>query len=179
MLLRAVLDRDLELAVDHLADMLQHSRLRSGDLDAERQVILEEIHMHEDSPEEVVHDLFTETVWPHHPLGRPVLGTADTIKAATRRRSTGSTGALRPGSLVVAAPATSVTTTCSAARPAWTPAGSFGTGTRGDGPCGRGRTRPCRRPAPLVKRRKTEQAHICLGTNGLARSDPTGSRSRS
>src|SRR5215204_7718349 len=81
-----VRDRDLPMAVDHLADMLQHSVLRAADLDAERQVILEEINMHEDSPEEVVHDLFTEALWPNHPLGRPVLGTAETIRAATREK---------------------------------------------------------------------------------------------
>src|SRR6266850_314774 len=79
-----VRDRDLELAVDHLADMLQHSVIRSTDLDGERQVILEEINMHEDSPEDLVHDVFTETLWPDHPLGRPVLGTIDTINSATR-----------------------------------------------------------------------------------------------
>src|SRR5687768_803027 len=79
-----VLDRDLPMAVDHLADMLQRSVIRAADLDAERQVILEEIHMHEDSPEEVVHDVFTETLWPEHPLGRPILGTAPTIESATR-----------------------------------------------------------------------------------------------
>jgi len=78
-----VLDRDLEMAVDHLADMLEHSLIRKADLDAERQVILEEINMHEDSPEDVVHDLFTETLWPNHPLGRPILGTVETIRAAT------------------------------------------------------------------------------------------------
>ena len=143
-------------------------------------MILEEINMHEDSPEEVVHDLFTETVWPDHPLGRPVLGTADTIKAATREKvNRFYRRYYRPGSLVVAA------------------AGNLGHddllellrsrmdtgrvvrhGTRGDGPAdGAGRARVV--VAPLVKRRKTEQAHICLGTNGLARSDPTGSRSRS
>ena len=59
------------------------SLIRKADLDAERQVILEEINMHEDSPEDVVHDLFTETLWPEHPLGRPILGTVDTIEAAT------------------------------------------------------------------------------------------------
>src|SRR5215204_7600429 len=79
-----VRDRDLPMAVDHLADMLQHSVLRAADLDAERQVILEEINMHEDSPEDVVHDLFTETLWPEHPLGRPILGTKHSIEGATR-----------------------------------------------------------------------------------------------
>src|SRR5918994_3408555 len=81
-----VLDRDLEMAVDHLADMVQHSVLRAADLDAERQVILEEINQHEDDPGDLVHDLFTEALWPDHPLGRPVLGTAETIRAATRDR---------------------------------------------------------------------------------------------
>src|SRR5438067_13787070 len=76
-----VLDKDLPLAIDHLSDMLQRSLIRRADLDAERQVILEEIHMHDDSPEEVVHDLFTQTLWPDHPLGRPVLGTIETIES--------------------------------------------------------------------------------------------------
>src|SRR6266480_807823 len=66
-----VLDRDLELAVDHLADMLQHSTIRAEDLKAESQVILSEIDMHDDSPEDVVHDLFTRTLWPGHPLAGP------------------------------------------------------------------------------------------------------------
>ena len=79
-----VLDRDLEMAVDHLADMLQHSLIRKADLDAERQVILEEINMHEDSPEDVVHDLFTETLWPKHPLGRP--SWAPSTRSRPRRR---------------------------------------------------------------------------------------------
>ena len=64
--------------------MLQHSVLRAADLDAERQVILEEINQHEDDPGDLVHDLFTETLWPGHPLGRPILGTKQSIEAAGR-----------------------------------------------------------------------------------------------
>ena len=79
-----VRDRDLPMAVDHLADMLQHSVLRAADLDAERQVILEEINQHEDDPGDLVHDLFTETLWPGHPLGRPILGTKQSIQGAGR-----------------------------------------------------------------------------------------------
>ena len=79
-----VLDRDLEMAVDHLADMLQHSTITATDLAGEADVILSEIDMHEDSPEDMVHDVFTEALWPGHPLGRPILGTKDRIKAATR-----------------------------------------------------------------------------------------------
>ena len=72
------------MAVDHLADMLQHSTIAAADLAAERQVILEEINMHEDSPEDLVHDVFTEALWPGHPLGRPILGTEDRIARPTR-----------------------------------------------------------------------------------------------
>src|SRR5213596_859904 len=79
-----VLDKDLPLAVDHLCDMLQNSLIRSADLDGERQVILEEINMHEDTPDDLIHDLAQETLWPDHPLGRPILGTKGSIEAATR-----------------------------------------------------------------------------------------------
>src|SRR5436853_5834761 len=61
-----VLDRDLEMAVDHLVDMLQHSTIRAEDLKAESQVILSEIDMHDDSPEDVVHDLFPRTLGQGH-----------------------------------------------------------------------------------------------------------------
>ncbi|MBI3648521.1 MAG: insulinase family protein, partial [Actinobacteria bacterium] len=169
-----VLDRDLPMAVDHLCDMLQHSLIRSADLDAERQVILEEIHMHEDSPEDFVYDLFTETLWPEHPLGRPILGTRETIAAATResvrrfykRR-------YLPGNLVIAA------------------AGGVrhedlirllgehmetGAALRDGQVSSRNLREAGHPPVPsgrhLVKRKKTEQANILLGTNGLARSDP-------
>src|SRR5437016_6929353 len=79
-----VLDRDLPMAVEHMCDMLQHSLLRSADFEAERQVILEEINMHEDSPDELIHDVFTETLWAGHPLGRPVLGTVKSITSTSR-----------------------------------------------------------------------------------------------
>jgi predicted Zn-dependent peptidase len=167
-------DRDLELAIDHLADMLQSSRLRSADLDAERQVILEEIHMHEDAPEEVVHDLFTETLWPNHPLGRPVLGTADTIKAATRdkvhrfyRRY------YRPGHLVVAAAGNlRHEQLLDLLRDRMDVGRVVETGEPRGFKLRMGKDAPRSSARPLVKRRKTEQAHICLGTNGLPRSDP-------
>jgi predicted Zn-dependent peptidase len=169
-----VLDRDLELAVDHLADMLQHSVIRATDLDAERQVILEEIHMHEDSPEDVVHDVFTQTLWPEHPLGRPILGTTETIGSATRASVRGFYRKhYVPGNFVVAA-AGSIDhdelvrmlrrrmETGRVVRHGQPPVWNLRAG--GEPPTASGRR--------LVRRRKTEQAHICFGTNGLARNDP-------
>jgi predicted Zn-dependent peptidase len=169
-----ILDGDLEMAVDHLADMFEHSLLRSVDLDAERQVILEEINMHEDTPEEVVHDLFTEALWPNHPLGRPVLGTAATIQAATRdkvyrfyRRH------YVPGRLVVAAAGNLRHVDLIRMLRARMDTGRVvRTGEPRGWDLRAGKTAPVSSARPLVKRRKTEQAHICLGTNGLPRTDP-------
>jgi predicted Zn-dependent peptidase len=169
-----VLDRDLETAVDHLADMLQHSLIRRADLDAERQVILEEINMHEDSPEDVVHDVFTETLWPAHPLGRPILGTVDTIRAATQasvRRFYRSHYV--PGNLVVAA-AGSVRheEVVRLLRDRMETGRVIRSGQASVWNL-RSHTKPPRASgATAVKKRKTEQAHICLGTDGLARTDP-------
>src|SRR5438045_6513864 len=58
---------------------------RFAELDQEREVVLEEIAMYEDTPQELVHDLVTEAVFGSHPLGRPVIGTADVISSLTRR----------------------------------------------------------------------------------------------
>ena len=169
-----VLDRDLPMAVDHLADMLQHSVIRQADLDAERHVILEEINMHEDSPEEVVHDVFTETLWPDHPLGRPILGAVKTIEDATRARVRGyyRTHYVPANFVVVAAGNLRHDEVVRLLKR------SMATGrVRAKGADAKWHLREAGvTPVPsgrdLVKRRKTEQAHICLGTNGLARTDP-------
>ena len=162
-------DRDLPLAVDILVDMLRGSLLTAADVDAERTVILEEIGMHADAPDDAVHDLFAEVLLGDHPLGRPVLGTVESITAMRRdaiarywRRH------YVPGNLVVAA------------------AGSLHHGevvdlvakamgeTEAAPPHG---PRPERRPPRLhrgvvVQPKPTEQAHVVLGGRGLSRSDP-------
>ncbi len=79
-----VLDDDLPLAVDVLGDMLCSSLLRPHDVEAEREVILDEIAMHDDDPEDVVANLFSEAAWGSSPLGRPVGGTAESVTALTR-----------------------------------------------------------------------------------------------
>src|SRR5262245_21162602 len=79
-----VRDQDLPMAVEFMSDMIQHSVLAKADFEAERMVILEEINMRDDDPGDLIHDLFAETVWKGHPLGRPVLGTRDTITSVTR-----------------------------------------------------------------------------------------------
>ncbi len=79
-----VVDRHLPLAVDVLADMLQNARFAADDLARERQVVLEEIKMYDDSPGEVVHDRFTRTLWRGANLGDPTIGFAHTVSAISR-----------------------------------------------------------------------------------------------
>lgn len=80
-----VLSEHLDLALDILSDMLFNSNLAEEDIEKEKRVILEEINMYEDTPDELIHDLFAKTVWPGHPLGRPILGNYQTVSSLNRK----------------------------------------------------------------------------------------------
>jgi predicted Zn-dependent peptidase len=79
-----VLDADLPLAIDVLSDMVTSSLIEPKDVDAERNVVLEEIAMNDDDPTDTVHEAFTVKLFGDTPLGRPVLGTVASINAITR-----------------------------------------------------------------------------------------------
>ncbi len=79
-----VLDEDLPMAVDVIADMVTSARLDRDELETERGVILEELAMNDDDPSDVVHERFATVVLGDHPLGRPIGGTPDTIRAVPR-----------------------------------------------------------------------------------------------
>ncbi|WP_312856269.1 M16 family metallopeptidase [Nocardioides pelophilus] len=79
-----VLGEDLPLAVDVLGDMITGSLLEAHDVDAERDVILDEIAMHEDDPDDVVQNLLADLAWGSGPLGRPIAGTTASIESMTR-----------------------------------------------------------------------------------------------
>src|SRR5215831_2684200 len=75
-----VLDENLPIAFDVIADLVLRPRFDSEDVAKEQQVVLEEIKMDLDNPEYLLHDIFTRGFWPEHPLGRPILGTPETVK---------------------------------------------------------------------------------------------------
>ena len=79
-----VIDEHLPLAVEVIMDMLCHPRMSVADIEKEKQVILEEISMCEDVPDELIHDCLAATIWPEHPLGRPILGSRSSINALTQ-----------------------------------------------------------------------------------------------
>src|SRR3979490_1335872 len=76
-----VLDQHLPLAVDILSDIVLRPAFHQIDIDREKKVILEEIKMVEDTPDDLVHELFTQAFWEGHPLGRPILGTKETVES--------------------------------------------------------------------------------------------------
>ena len=78
-----VLDEHLPLAVDLLADIVLRPAFVPEEIEREKKVILEEIKMVEDTPDDLVHELFTESFWQGHPLGRPILGSPQTVEALT------------------------------------------------------------------------------------------------
>ncbi|MEU3609413.1 pitrilysin family protein [Streptomyces sp. NPDC035033] len=168
-----VLDTDLPLAIDVVCDMLTGSLIRDEDVDAERGVILEEIAMTEDDPGDVVHDLFAQTMFGDTPLGRPVLGTVDTINALTRGQiARFYKKHYDPTHLVVAAAGNvDHATVVRQVRRAFEKAGAL---TRADAaPVAPRDGRKTIRTAGRVELlgRKTEQAHVVLGMPGLARTD--------
>ena len=79
-----VLDRDLPLAIDVIVDMVTSSLIASADVESEREVILEEIAMHADDPTDAVHDEFAAQILAGSPLGRPILGTEESIEGLSR-----------------------------------------------------------------------------------------------
>lgn len=79
-----VLDSHYDLALDVLADMVFHSKFDPTEIEKERSVILEEINMYEDSPEDLAHDIASQTLFKNDALGMPILGTKDTLSKITR-----------------------------------------------------------------------------------------------
>jgi predicted Zn-dependent peptidase len=162
-----VLDEHLETALDVMTDMVFAPTF--ADVDSEREVVLEEIAMVEDTPQELVHDLFTETVFGDHPLGRPVLGSAKVISTISPEEiAKYHRGAYRPENVVVAAAG-------SVEHDALVDLVRRMAAKRGEGGAGRPTVRPplVAPPPPALRftRKDTEQYHVCLGGPGLARSD--------
>ncbi|MCL1918731.1 MAG: insulinase family protein [Peptococcaceae bacterium] len=79
-----VLDEDLDLAIDVLQDIFFHSTFEEEGLGKEKNVIVEEIKMYKDTPDELVHDLFSQYAWNQHPLGHPIVGNETIIQDMKR-----------------------------------------------------------------------------------------------
>ena len=166
-----VLDADLPLAVDVMSDLVTSSLVTSEDVEVERGVILEEIAMHDDDPDDAVHDLFASALYGDSPLGRSVIGTVASIEGLSRESITGfyRRRYQLPQIVVAAAGGVEHGQLMRLVRKAFGPllAGD-------DAPAGlreSART-PASYSTVVVDHQETEQAHVVLGTSALRRDDP-------
>ena len=157
-------DEKLEQALDVMVGMVYAPAF--AELDSEREVVLEEIAMVDDNPQDLVHDVIAEAVFGGHPLGRPVIGRAEVISTVSRRALAAHHRAAYASDNVVVAVAGNVTHERAHELLAARLPGSSSPGRR---------TRKAftRAPAPGLRflRKPTEQYHVCLGAPGISRRD--------
>jgi predicted Zn-dependent peptidase len=168
-----VLDDDLPVAVDVLGDMVTSSLITPEDVEAEREVILDEIAMHDDDPDDVVHNLFAAVSWAGRPLARPIAGTAESIRALTRTQvNRYYRSRYRPEVMTVAA-AGNVEhgDVVRRVRKAFGRNGFLSGSATPRPPRLAGRARPVR-TGQVSTERPFEQVTVVLGSGGLTRSDP-------
>ncbi|MGZ4139928.1 MAG: M16 family metallopeptidase [Actinomycetota bacterium] len=157
---------DLAFSLETIADLVQNASLVPEDVEAERSVVLEEIAMHEDTPDDIVFDVFHETIWPQHPLGRRVQGMPEAIEAMSRDAIAGFFHRYYTADNIVLAASGDVEHD----RIVELAAAAFGA---------QATPRPLRAPGavPLttgslfVSEREIEQAHLVYGTQGIPRAD--------
>jgi predicted Zn-dependent peptidase len=159
-----VLDEHVPLAVDLLADIVRRPAFAADEIEREKKVILEEIKMVEDTPDDLVHELFTQHFWEGHPLARPILGTPETVEALTRATLLEYFGRayVAPNMIISAAG------NLDHGRVRQLVLDAFdGLGVTGDVPNG-----PAPRVSPQVitRAKELEQSHLCLGTNSYPQS---------
>jgi predicted Zn-dependent peptidase len=155
-----VLDEHLPLAVDVLSDIVMRPAFSEADIEREKKVVVEEIKMVEDTPDDLVHELFTERFWRDHPLGRPILGTKDTVESLTAeglRRYFGRT--YSAPNLIVAA-----TGNIQHEQVRDLIARAFEGLPLANEPLAE--TPPQVVPEIVVRNKELEQSHVCLGTSG-------------
>jgi len=158
----------MELAFDVLFDIVANSRIDEADVEKERMVILDELRGYQDQPQDLVQNLFEELIWPGHPLGRDIAGTEESVSRLTREDILEYADAhyRLPNLVVGAAGSLDVERAADAV-------------TRGlalrsglDGALSSSTPNSLSAARVLLRRRKTEQAHICLGARALSYLDP-------
>lgn len=162
-----VLDEHLETVFDVLADMVLDPQFPEVEIDRERSVILEEIRMVEDNPEDLVHEMFARNLWGRHSLGRPILGTADTVEKFDRNALQSAFRSwYAPNNMIITAAGNiSHQQLLDLIQPRFS----------SREPARNGHTNPAPAPAAeIISRSKSEleQVHICIGVPSCSMTDP-------
>jgi predicted Zn-dependent peptidase len=168
-----VLDVDLPLAIDVLGDMVTSSMLSGEDVEAEREVILDEIAMHDDDPDDVVSNLYAQTAYGSTPLGRPIAGTESTIRSLSRGQIARyyRDRYQAPNMVVAVSGNVEHATVVRQVRKAFSRADFLADTTRQPVPVRRGRRSRRSAAGEAVLQRPFEQVNLVLGVNGLTRTD--------
>jgi len=164
-----VLDADLPLAVEILTDLVRHPLLREGDLEPERNVILEEISGVADTPDDLVFELHSEALWPQHPYGYSILGTPESLAtlSAEDLKVLHRGGYYRGNCVIAAAGHVSHDQLLTVLeREGWFDGGTHEPPREGVTPT------PAVRGARRVEHRDTTQTHIVFGTDTFPLRDP-------
>src|SRR2546428_2086416 len=153
-----------ELGLDVLFDIVANSKLDEADVERERMVIMEELRMYQDQPQDYVQNLFEELIWPGHPLGRDIAGTEESVSRLSRDHILQYADARYrlPNLVVGAAGSLEETETLGMVATTLSLPGDL------DGALSASPPPALDGPRVLVRRRDTEQAHICLGTRALS-----------
>jgi predicted Zn-dependent peptidase len=164
-----VLHKHLPVACDVLFDMVRHPAIKKADVAKERGVIREEINMYLDTPQYHVSELFNQAVWKDHPLGRPLIGTPQSISATTEKELRAyhrhhylpaamvisAAGRLKHKEIVNQVKRLFPLNSVARAKFAFAPARNAQ-----------------RRPSMILQRKPTEQTHLCIGVKGFCRDHP-------
>jgi len=154
----------LDLGVDVLFDIVSNSKLTPADIERERMVILEELKMYQDQPQDHVQNLFEEIIWPAHPLGRDIAGTERSVASLTRDDILEFANAhyRLPNLVMGAAGALDEDELLRAVTPRLTLPGDLDGAAAAEAPGALGG------PNLLLRRQRTEQAHVCFGVRALS-----------
>jgi predicted Zn-dependent peptidase len=161
-----VLDEHLPTAVDLLSDIVMRPRFDDEDIEKEKKVILEEIKMVEDTPDDLVHELFTQHFWEGHALGRPILGSKESVESLTAPILRDYFGTTYVASNLIVSAAGNV----QHAQVRELVARAFGPLAAPHVPFDD--TVPRVVPQVLVRTKELEQSHVCLGTNSYPQNHP-------
>jgi len=161
-----VLDQHLPLAVDLLADILLNPLFNADELEREKSVVLQEIKMVEDTPDDVIHDLFAGQIWEGHPLGRPILGSREAVTSYDRQTALSHfTEEYVPPRILISVAGNATHDHV---------INLFSTGFQGfeRGATTRAATPPITRPGVNIVNKTLEQVHLIMGFPGLRHSAP-------
>jgi predicted Zn-dependent peptidase len=156
-----VIDQNLPLAIDLLSDIFLHPLIEVNDVEKERMVILQEIKMVEDTPDDYIHDLFNRAYWKNHPLGLPICGTTENVQSFNREQIYQYFKKSYPPDRVIICAAGNLEHQEMVGQVQKT----FGQIPRSNQSLKR--SRPDSVSTTDIWKRDLEQVHICLGTRGL------------